>query len=101
MWHGDTMVIPAPSLGRAPGSHWDLDGSWVPVDFLATPRPGRGAAHGGAVPFVAGAQGIRFRGRCPWSSRSSRARPARRYRTECAGRLALAAVPADGVFIRG
>ena len=56
---------PSTSLGRAPGSHWDLDGNWVPVDFLATPRPGRGAAHRGAAPFVAGAQGIRLRGRWP------------------------------------
>src|SRR5258707_7058158 len=81
MWYGDTIVIQAPSSGGAPGSHWDLDGSWVPVDLLAAARPGRGAAHSGAVPFVAGAQGIRPRGCCPRSSRGSRARPARRDRT--------------------
>ena len=101
IWHGDTIVIPAPSLGKAPGSHWDLDGSWVPVDFLAASRPRRGATHGGATPFVAGAQGIRLRGRCLWSSRSSRTRPARCDRTASTRWLALAAVPADGVLTRG
>ena len=38
IWHGDTMVIQAPSSGAAPGSHWDLDGSRVPINFLAAAR---------------------------------------------------------------
>src|SRR6266550_2618669 len=99
--YGDTIVIQAPSSGGAPGSHWDLDGSWVPVDLLAAARPGRGAAHSGADPFVAGAQGIRPRGCCPRSSRGSRTRPARRDRTASARWLPFAAVPADREFFRG
>src|SRR5690348_11229880 len=90
-----TLVTQAPSSGGAPGSHWDLDGSRVPVDLLAAARPGRGAARSGAVPFVAGAQGVRLRGRGPRSSRRSRTRPACRDRTASARWLPLGAVSAD------
>src|SRR5580700_6050881 len=50
-YHGGPRVV----VGWTPGSHWDLDGSRVPVHLLVARRPGCAAADGGAVPLVAGA----------------------------------------------
>src|ERR1700733_6247071 len=92
---------PSAVVGWGSGKTWDLDGSWVPVDLLAAARPGRDGAHRGAFPFVAGAQGIRLRGRRPRSSPGSRTRPAGRDRAPSARLLPLAAVSPDRVLLSG